>query len=219
MTVAHDAFDTLAGAIALGEATPLERATFTSHAATCGTCAASSDAFAAVRDAIVASREDERWSPSVDARVRARIGDERNRRTRATFGAFHWAIAFSLALNVAFFSGFVGRLATKLHETGEPSSAVLATMWVTEHKRHRPSADIAAVVVAARATRPTRTIVARRALGSLREPTAATDEIPDVLAGLDVDAHAPRRVASVTAMRCKNAAHDECPVGRVVDAP
>ena len=237
MTVAHDAFEALAGAIALGEATPLERARFATHAASCAMCAGTIDDLATVRDALVVSRDDERWRPSVDARVHARIIDARHRRTRATFGAFHWAIAFSLALNVAFFSGFVGRLATKLDATGEPTSAVVATMWVTEHRRSRPVAASATTVVASRvAARPARTIVARRARPTphrtvravaatlpiateiaARAALGTPDAIPDVLAGLDVDAHAARRVARMSAARCDTATHDDCPVERATD--
>ncbi len=242
MIVAHDAFEALAGAIALDEATPLERATFATHAATCATCRNDLIDIVSVRDAIGASRDDERWVPSVEARVRAQTGTSRHRRTRVTFGAFHGAIAFSLALNVAFFSGFVGRLATKLHATGEPNSSVVATMWVTERKRHHPSADAATAVVATRvATRPARAIVAYRArttphhvtriaaaatplamdsvTASLDAPTAATDAIPDVLAGLDVDADAARRVASANSARCKTLSYDVCQGENAVEAP
>jgi hypothetical protein len=240
--VAHDAFEALAGAIALGEATPVERATFAAHAETCAMCRTAIADVEMVREVLVASRDDERWLPSVDARVRSRIGDERHRRARATFGAFHWAIAFSLVLNVAFFSGFVGRLATKLHATGEPASSVVATVWVTEHKRTHPSVGAAIAIVATHVmVSSARTVDAHRAralsrraprvaavtnrvatdaaLASLDVPAAATDAIPDMLAGLDVDAHAARRVASTNAARCKTAPYDECPGEVTVDAP
>jgi hypothetical protein len=118
----HDRFESLAGAMALGEATIEERAAFAAHAAGCALCrqdviedAAGTSPLAAVGIA----RDDETWRPAVDRAVVARIREGSAKRSRLTVGALGWGAALSIAVNVAFITGINGQLENILHPATE----------------------------------------------------------------------------------------------------
>ncbi len=113
----HDRFESLAGALALGEATDDERAAFAAHAANCALCrqdldlAASSSPLASLG----AARDAETWRPTVDRALVARIRDQSAKRWRFTVGALGWGAALSIAINVAFVSGLTAEMQNALH--------------------------------------------------------------------------------------------------------
>lgn len=165
---------------------------FDAHAAECAECG--SDALGAreMFSAIAAARDDESWRPALDNLIAGRIRDSRARRSTFTVRALGWAVAASIVINVAFASGFTAHLATAFRETGEARSSVVATRL--EIGTVRP------LVVS---------FEPRRAYPHLhlhlnpnpkpnQHPRAArAPEIPDVLAGLDVERDGRTRVVAL----------------------
>ena len=102
----HAAYESLAGAIVLGEATEAERAAYLAHAATCPRCEVDLDATRTlVCAAFTASQHGETWRASVRDEVFARID-----RRSATWSSWITnglavAVALTLALNVALLLG------------------------------------------------------------------------------------------------------------------
>ena len=183
----HDAFEALAGALALDEATPEERAAFAAHAAGCANCRADAADAETVARALAAARDEERWRASLDHLVVGRIRDARARRSTVTLGALGWAVAASIVLNVAVATGFTGRLASAFRDSGEPRSGVVATRLVFEVRSR------------AERRRAIRVPAPAAALRSSKAP-------PDVLAGFNVDRPAAARtIAFGTPPACGDA--------------
>ncbi len=187
MIAGHDRFEALAGAIALGEATPSERELFACHAAECGRCRADVCAAASFAELIDGARAAERWRPAVDDGVLRRIRESRRTRARATIGALGWCVALSLAVDVACATGFAGRLG---HVFDAPSVASVALVPPRPRAlSHRlPERQVAARRQHERAARSrTEGTIAERARAALPAPDAAdAANVPDVLAGLDL---------------------------------
>jgi hypothetical protein len=99
---AHDRFEALAGALALGEATDAEREQFTEHARTCALCAEDTAALPATLALVGEARESERWQPSLGGELAERLRSRRETRSRRTFASLGFGIVASLALNVLF---------------------------------------------------------------------------------------------------------------------
>ncbi len=119
MTSDHTPFDSLAGAIALGEASPVERAEFAAHAADCALCRDDGvAALTAVRDRMIAAREEETWRPAVASVLMTRIRNDRLQRSRVTLRVLTWSVAFSIALDAAFVSGGTSYAERALQTTG-----------------------------------------------------------------------------------------------------
>lgn len=207
MNRSHARYESLAGAIALGEATQTERDEFLGHAAGCALCSG----VPAERDllrAIEAGREAETWRPSVDRAVLARIHDTRKQRSRFTVGALGWAAAISIAVNVAFVTGFAGKLDGAFRSTPETTAELAAPQFVrlppeTFATVKRRSLPAAFALTSPRHAwhHPGRT---QRAPGApLRVVPAAQPRTPafappDVFAGLNAsgnDSHSARSVA------------------------
>jgi hypothetical protein len=187
----HDRYEVLAGAIALGEATAAERASFDAHAATCAPCRADAAAAGAMAGMFEDGRAAECWRPSLGAAVERRIRETRRSRLRLSVGALSWCVALSLAVDLAFAGGFAGRIAHAFEPRADATSAGVA------------AAPHPVAVLAARESSPQRRAAAhhRRAAdharGALRvaarpHPAApaasvpAEPAVPDVLAGLDL---------------------------------
>lgn len=107
----HDYFESLGGAIALGEATRPERAFFMLHARHCAACAqdlglCDGELRALAQDA----RGRERWQPTVRTAVAARVQERQSRRRRMTMVGLGYAFAASLLLNVVCSFGVPERL-------------------------------------------------------------------------------------------------------------
>ncbi len=210
---AHDRFETLAGAVMLGEATPSERAAFDTHAQTCDRCCADVGDGAYVAAQMLHASESERWLPSqpIVERLRAR----RSTRARLTLGALGWSVALSLVLNLVFVSGIGAHIGSAFLATRVSDSDVASTRLTLE-------APLPARVAFAPGTsRGVRKPFARRSplrhphraaastlaphaahSGAAHEPTL--DDIPDVLAGIDLygDAATHRTVAAAPIPRC-----------------
>jgi hypothetical protein len=100
----HSAYEALAGAIALGEASDAERAAFSAR------CADDADALRTdVVTVVAVARELETWRPQVRDGVVRRIDADRGRSTGRTTTLLTAAIALSLVINAAFATGFAQR--------------------------------------------------------------------------------------------------------------
>jgi hypothetical protein len=141
----------------------------------------------------------------------------RNVRTRLTLGVLGWAVGLSLVLNVALAGGLGVRL-THAFAWSDPNANVVATT-ITEDAPH-----VAAVArlpkVEAWTKMPVRSAHPHRKPRHLDRPVAASlhakpaaaqpalltlDDVPDVLAGLDLYGHGAakhRAVAVETLPRC-----------------
>lgn len=127
----HSRFDSLAGALALGEASTEEREQFEAHAADCRPCREQgADELIAVRERITTARDEETWRPSLGSALMSRIRDQRSRRSRLTFRALGWSVALSLALEAAFVSGLTSYAGPVLH-AGSNSMANIAASYRT----------------------------------------------------------------------------------------
>jgi hypothetical protein len=235
--VNHDRFEALAGAVLLGEASEAERAAFAAHAPACAQCRSDAAAAPVLIRAIEAAREAETWRPRVDRAVLGRIRDSRSSRFRVTIGALGWAIALSIVLNVALASGLSGRFAGAFRQTGEAASDGTAMKFRLESPAPRRAlaarpaprqSDVAVVphrrarkAVAARAPFG----VAPRAPEPAGERADRADDVPDLLAGIDIDGRAvdgakhvavePRPACEGAATRAEQALGDApapCPV-------
>lgn len=211
----HARFESLSGAIALGEATLVEREEFARHAAGCSLCAG--EPFdAGLLAAIAAERDGETWRPSVDRRVVARIREAQSNRSRLTVGLLGWAAAASIAVNVFFVTGFAGRIGSAALYALTPQTDVASAQFGVRLPaqtfatvQRNTVAQRALVQTAALGTHRTAARVVRRrhtasALVPLRGPVQHDPPVvdpPDVFAGTDLavrDDRAPRAVAVET---------------------
>jgi hypothetical protein len=200
----HDRFEVLAGAVILGEASDVERAQFAAHAASCPRCGPAG-ADAGVHAAIARAREAETWRPAIGDPVARRIRESGSSRFRSTVGALGAAVALSLALNVGFASGLSSRLLGSFAPPPETGGSGTTAMRIglESPAPHRPAGVAHAPVripirsaqqggVRARIAASRVPVATSVATGLRRppQPSRANDaaaEIPDVLAGLDLD--------------------------------
>lgn len=189
---AHDRFEILAGAVALGEATSEERAAFDAHAATCGACRDDAGDAAYVTAKIEQAQRSETWRPSqpIVDRIRAR----RNRYSRFTLGALGWGVGLSLVLNVAIAGGIGTRMIGAFSPQPATEVASSAISLDAPHAALAPAPAERKPVVAYVPVRAKK--VAHKAVrkhpaplepaARAREKLPTLDDIPDVLAGLDL---------------------------------
>ncbi len=103
----HDRVETIAGAIALGEASDQERHEYREHIATCAPCLR---AFGGEREiervisTVASARDSEVWEPQIGDVVTTRL-NRRARKTRWAFGTLGVAIAASLGLHALVAAG------------------------------------------------------------------------------------------------------------------
>lgn len=169
---AHERFEALAVAHALGEASAAERAEFAAHARGCRTCADDAAGALAMANLIAGARDEERWQPQLDGALETRLAGRRVQRSQQTFAVLGYAVAASFVLNIAFVGGFAGRALDALRVTPPPERYANAARIVLEHRARRP------LVPAAVAARP-------RAVPQVRLPARAADDAarkPDRLA-------------------------------------
>ncbi len=203
MNRSHARFESLEGAILLGEASEAERDEFAAHARACPLCE-DVPAPGALVDAVATARDGESWRPSVDRPILARIRDERMKRSRFAVGALGWAAACSIAINVAFVTGFAGRLAGALDQDSAPP-AVAATpfgvrlppeTFVTIKRRLLHTSGVP--VVARREFRPKRAATLAAALHtSARAIVPGSAPAPDIFAGLALRGSSVERSVAV----------------------
>ncbi len=124
MTIGHDRFESLAGAMWLGEATDAERDEFVTHARRCPVCATdlaemSDGDGGAQRPAPLAivrsARDDESWRPDIATGFVARVRARREGRAKLIFGALGGATVLSLAANFVVVTGLGSRIDSALH--------------------------------------------------------------------------------------------------------
>jgi hypothetical protein len=195
----HDAFEALAGAVMLGEATEAEREHFDAHAATCDECRADVACAPVFARAVTQARRTETWRPSIANLVLDRIRGTRKSRFRFTVGALGWAVAISIVFNLALASGLSMRFGST--PADDASSNVTAMTLDLESPapramhpaaiEHRP----AHVAIARRHTlSPQSATIAERTNAAKAEAAAeaaasnaASDDVDRVLAGIDLD--------------------------------
>jgi Putative zinc-finger len=214
MSHAHDRFDALAGALALGEASDAERAEFGAHARTCAACA--NDAaelpatFALVREA----RASERWDPHGSGELDARTRERRERSSRRTLTTLGYAVAASVVVNLAFVSGFGARALDALRVVPD-TTPVVATRLTIEK---RIATEQAAMFAPARATIALRPSTVRpaavvRAPGPRvprhAKPAAPAAQPDDPLSGLAVEGGYPAVAVAPATERCADASVSE----------
>ena len=212
MSNPHDRFEALAGAFALGEATPDERARFEMHARECARCGEDAQETTQLRAFVETTRDTESWRPSMRDTIFARIHERRLGRSRFTIGALGWAFAASIVLNAAVVSGAAGSLGRALrdHEASSdvvasqirleaPRPAVVPTPvplapFSRDASRQRPAiarrtaiAFVRAPVASSETVRPPRRQPhARPHQSALRSAPAVRTGVDDILAGLDL---------------------------------
>ena len=81
----HGHFESLYGAIVLGEATQAERDEYARHSAACALCDDEATG-GALLVAIAAERDTETWRPSIDRRIVTRIREMHSKHSRFTVG-------------------------------------------------------------------------------------------------------------------------------------
>jgi hypothetical protein len=195
----HDAFEALAGAVMLGEATEAERARFDAHAATCDECRADVACAPVLVRAVTQARRTETWRPSIANLILDRIRGTRKSRFRFTVGALGWAVAISIVFNFALASGLSMRFGSTPADDASSNVAAMtldlespaphavqptaiehhrARVVIARHHAHsQQSTTIAERVSAAKA----------EAAAEAAAANAASDDVNHVLAGIDLD--------------------------------
>jgi len=196
----HDAFEALAGAVMLGEATQAERARFDAHAATCDTCRADVACAPVLARAVTHARRSETWRPSIANLVLDRIHGTRKSRFRLTVGALGWAVAISIVFNLALASGLSMRFGSTSADDASSSNVTAMTLDLespapraVERPRVERRARVAIVprrahseLSASLAARAKARKAAEAAAGAAAEDIAS-DDARHVLAGIDLD--------------------------------
>jgi hypothetical protein len=198
----HDRYEALAGAILLGEASPAERAEFALHAEGCAVCREDATAFATpIRELVENAASSETWRPSMTGEIVSSIQERHSKRTRFAITTIGYAIAASIALNVAFVSGFGGRALDAMRVTPNDNFSVSQRIRL----EHRPK-PVTIVAAASAPAGPRRSKVAalRAHAGKVTPDVTAADEVesPDVFAGLTADGNGARSVASEFPQAC-----------------
>ncbi len=206
MKRSHARFESLEGAILLGEATLAEREEYSLHARQCSLCCGE-PANGALPASVGAGRDAETWRPSVDHPVLARVRDERMRRSRFAVGALGWAAACSIAVNVAFVTGVAGKLGGALDFGNAPAAAAPAQFAV-----RLPPETFATIKRRALPPVPSTLASARtshhRGVASAahvqRLPARSVEPpAPDIFAGLDVRGSGAARSVAVETFPCE----------------
>jgi hypothetical protein len=206
----HDAFEALAGAVMLGEATEAERARFDAHAATCDACRDDVACAPVFVRAVAQARRTETWRPSIANLVLDRIRGTRKSRFRFTVGALGWAVAISIVFNLALASGLSMRFGST--PTDDASSNVSAMTLDLESPAprvaERPAVArrirIAAVPRRANTHVPASIVVPVKPTDvDAIAARAASDDAQKVLAGIDLDgSNSTKNVAVEPRERC-----------------
>ncbi|MBC5810084.1 MAG: hypothetical protein GIW95_04395 [Candidatus Eremiobacteraeota bacterium] len=190
----HARYESLGGAVALGEASAGERAEFGAHAAGCKECADAAGAAIAVRERFARAEDSERWSPSLETAVAERIHERRNAKFKLTTSVLAYAIGASVIVNVGFVSGLAGRALDGLRVV--PDYRYASVQRIAFERRATP----VPVAVAASLHRQTVTLTfsqqpqrftgASHRTGRLHGAAVARASRPatDVLSGLRLDA-------------------------------
>lgn len=204
----HAHFESLYGAVLLGEATQAERDEYARHAAGCALCAGE-PVDGALLAAIASMQAAETWRPSIDRRVVTRIRETQSKRSRFTVGLLGWAAAASIAVNVFFVTGFAGRVGSAVFDAMTPPAPVAATQFgvrlpaqtfATVKRRALAERAVVAENHVARASVRRHHVAADAPLpqrGPVRRQPPASG-VPDIFAGTDLAVHAanaPRAVA------------------------
>jgi hypothetical protein len=200
MKRAHDRYEALAGAMVLGEATFAEREAFEAHAAQCAQCAEDLSSFVPLRDAVAAASTGEVWRPSVSDQVYRSVQATKVLQRRRIVSTFAYAIAASVALNIAFISGFAGRALDTLRSLPEYTYSPVGT--ITLEHRVPKIASIATAQSEPRARHSKPRALARP--DRLAPNLSASDGVPDVFSGIAVleNGSGERSVAAASGARC-----------------
>lgn len=187
----HGRYESLGGAVALGEASAGERAEFAAHAAGCEDCADAAGAVFAVRERVARAEDAERWSPSLESAVAERIRQRRSATFKTATSALAYAIGASVIVNVAFVSGFAGHALDALRVA--PDYRYASVQHITLEHRPKPQMQIATLrrqtVTLTFVSHPQRFTGAPDPTGRLRAAAVArTSPAREVPSGLRLDA-------------------------------
>jgi len=171
----HDAFEALAGAVALDEATHDERALYAAHAATCPLCR--DDRFGESLERLRGACEGETWRPSLGDSFYARVREARAKRARRTMAGLGYALGLGIVLNVAFTSGFAGRLSDRLEASAQRAESVAAPRAASELRA--PVRPLTTWHVRIARLKKAHVVALPHARKPFEEP------VPDALAGLE----------------------------------
>jgi hypothetical protein len=210
----HARFESLEGAILLGEASDAEREEYTEHARTCSLCCGE-PATGELLQTVAAARDGESWRPSIDRPVLARIREERTQRSRFAVGLLGWAAACSIAINVAFVTGFAGRVARVVDFDAAPPATASVPFGVRlppqtfARVKRRALATPAVPVVAVHRAQPKRHADLGIVLGLGSHAVRRTLDAPaDIFAGLDLRGSAQARSVAVETAACDGLCKD-----------
>ncbi len=177
----HAAFEALAGAVALGEASAAESSAFALHAAGCTFCAADlrgDSPFERLRQA----RDAETWRPQLEGALLARVREARSKTVRRTFSVLGYAAGLSIVLNIAVATGFTDRLYERFEDANQPLPVSVAAPPVARAPARRTPVLAAAPRYI---QRPLTAPLPSKAARSHGHPAGGRlGEVPDALAGL-----------------------------------
>ena len=177
----HAPFEALAGAVALGEASVLERAAFDRHAATCAACASEAGGESPL-ERLRLAREAETWRPQIEGSLFARVREARSKNVRRTFSALGYAAGLSIVLNIAVATGFTDRLYERVEDASRPLPVSVAVPQPAPLAAHVARvATVAPHYIRRPLTAP---LPHKPARGRPRDGGGRLGEVPDVLAGL-----------------------------------
>ena len=189
MSIKHqDRFESLAGAIALGEATDEERSEYRRHIATCGECLQSLGGereIERVAATVASAREDEVWAPEIRDVVLARA-KRRSHALRFGLSFLGVALCASFGIHALLASGFA-HLAPALAQHPVVINAGTARIVLEQRAvATTPSKPAAA---------PRRLLVTHNVVQITRAPVAPPVQIPPVKSGAGSQ---PADIAAVT---------------------
>lgn len=208
MNVTHDRIETIAGAIALGEATDNERTEYREHIATCAQCL---NAFSGEREiervakTVGAARESEMWDPVLGDVVRTRL-NQRARKFRYIFSTLAACLLVALGVRIAIANG-----ALHLFRSSNPVVINAGTTRIVLEQRE-------AMAAKPLPEQPTRRLIV---MHNVVQMTRAPLEAPPVLIAPKVQSK-PQQIAAVTVhpdtaplpQPVKAAPHSNVPVWR-----
>jgi hypothetical protein len=194
----HDAFEAVAGAVMLGEATEAERARFDAHAATCDECRADVACAPVLVRSVTQARRTETWRPSIANLVLDRIRGTRKSRFRFTVGALGWAVAISIVFNLALASGLSMRFGSSTPDDTSNVTAMTLDLESPAPRTVQPRAiehhRVRVAIARHRAHSQQSATIAERSNAATADAAAeavaadaASDDVRHVLAGIDLD--------------------------------
>lgn len=194
MSRRHDRIESLAGAIALGEATDAERREYREHLSSCESCLTTlggEHQIERTASVVAAARETETWQPDLGNVVSARMR-KRAQKWQYGFGIAGLCVAVSLGVHTLFAAGITP---LNVHNDSQTFFDVGATRIVLEQR----GASKASVAQAPAPAPQRQLVVLHNVVRLQRAPVVAAASAPKrAAASIGAPAAEPRQIASVT---------------------